>query len=157
MDLNVQISPHLAAILRTAWALARTMALASILKPRNLRGRTRAGRGTARPPAGAAFRAKAKRVIYLFMSGGPSHIDLFDYKRSCASSTASNCRPPSAWTAPHRHDFGPDFFPCVARCSIQATRSERDVGERAVAAYRRIVDDVRDQSMNTEAINHDPP
>src|SRR5579859_3841501 len=23
---------------------------------------------------------KAKRVIYLFMSGGPSHIDLFDYK-----------------------------------------------------------------------------
>src|SRR5262245_13852280 len=24
--------------------------------------------------------ARAKRVIYLFMSGGPSHIDLFDYK-----------------------------------------------------------------------------
>src|SRR6266446_8319068 len=26
------------------------------------------------------FASKAKRVIYLFMSGGPSHIDLFDYK-----------------------------------------------------------------------------
>ena len=26
------------------------------------------------------FPAKAKRVIYLFMSGGPSQIDLFDYK-----------------------------------------------------------------------------
>src|SRR5258706_9468956 len=26
------------------------------------------------------FTPKAKRVIYLFMSGGPSHIDLFDYK-----------------------------------------------------------------------------
>ena len=26
------------------------------------------------------FPAKAKRVIYLCMSGGPSHIDLFDYK-----------------------------------------------------------------------------
>src|SRR5579862_1379268 len=26
------------------------------------------------------FAPKAKRVIYLFMSGGPSHIDLFDYK-----------------------------------------------------------------------------
>jgi len=25
---------------------------------------------------------KAKRVIYLFQSGGPSHIDLFDYKPS---------------------------------------------------------------------------
>src|SRR4051794_38073574 len=26
------------------------------------------------------FAPKAKRVIYLFMSGGPSSIDLFDYK-----------------------------------------------------------------------------
>ena len=25
------------------------------------------------------FKPKAKRVIYLFMSGGPSHIDMFDY------------------------------------------------------------------------------
>ena len=28
------------------------------------------------------FEPKAKRVIYLFMSGGPSHLDLFDYKQS---------------------------------------------------------------------------
>src|SRR3989442_1325531 len=26
------------------------------------------------------FKAKAKRVIYLFMGGGPSQLDLFDYK-----------------------------------------------------------------------------
>src|SRR5689334_3228592 len=26
------------------------------------------------------FAPKAKRVIYLFMSGGPSHLDLFDHK-----------------------------------------------------------------------------
>ena len=26
------------------------------------------------------FAPKAKRVIYLFQSGGPSHLDLFDYK-----------------------------------------------------------------------------
>lgn len=26
------------------------------------------------------FAPKAKRVIYLFMSGGPSQLDLFDYK-----------------------------------------------------------------------------
>src|SRR6185369_13120605 len=30
-----------------------------------------------RPPH---FPAKAKSVIFLFMSGGPSHVDLFDYK-----------------------------------------------------------------------------
>ncbi len=29
---------------------------------------------------GLHHRAKAKRVIYLFMSGGPSHLDLWDYK-----------------------------------------------------------------------------
>ena len=26
------------------------------------------------------YAAKAKRVIYLFQAGGPSHIDMFDYK-----------------------------------------------------------------------------
>src|SRR5438105_1942419 len=30
------------------------------------------------------FAPKAKRVIYLFMSGGPSHIDLFDYQPGLA-------------------------------------------------------------------------
>ena len=41
------------------------------------------GRSTyadARPHAGMHHPAKAKRVIYLFMSGGPSHHDLWDYK-----------------------------------------------------------------------------
>jgi hypothetical protein len=33
--------------------------------------------GAARP---AQFRAKAKNVIFLYMDGGPSHIDTFDYK-----------------------------------------------------------------------------
>jgi hypothetical protein len=31
------------------------------------------------------FAAKAKRVIYLFMSGGPSQLDLFDYKPALAA------------------------------------------------------------------------
>ena len=31
-------------------------------------------------PAGPHFTPKAKRVIYLFMAGGPSQIDLFDHK-----------------------------------------------------------------------------
>src|SRR5262245_64019868 len=73
-----------------------------LLTRRQLFGRTAAGIGTAalasllNPDLFAAPRAmpdrvpgvladphfapKAKRVIYLFMSGGPSHIDLFDYK-----------------------------------------------------------------------------
>src|SRR5215204_5361371 len=35
-----------------------------------------------RPPH---FPAKAKRVIFLFMSGGPSHVDLFDPKPRLAA------------------------------------------------------------------------
>ena len=35
-------------------------------------------------PKGPHFPAKAKRVIYLFMAGAPSHLDLFDYKPQLA-------------------------------------------------------------------------
>ncbi len=42
------------------------------------------------------FAPKAKRVIYLFMSGGPSHIDLFDYKPNI---TARNCPRRCAWAS----------------------------------------------------------
>lgn len=50
-----------------------TAALASLL------GRT----GLAQQPAtapGPHFAPKAKRVVYLFMDGAPTHVDLFDYK-----------------------------------------------------------------------------
>src|SRR5207247_2657457 len=62
-----------------------------LLTRRQLFGRAAAGVGTVAlasllndrlfaKTAATHFAAKAKRVIYLFMSGGPSHIDLFDYK-----------------------------------------------------------------------------
>ncbi len=35
-------------------------------------------------PKQPPFKAKAKRVIYLFMAGAPSHLDLFDYKPELA-------------------------------------------------------------------------
>ena len=41
-----------------------------------------AAQGTASPlaPKAPHFPARAKRVIFLFMSGGPSHVDTFDPK-----------------------------------------------------------------------------
>src|SRR6516165_6869294 len=53
-----------------------TVALASLLNP-DLFGDTTGRPGILRS---THFPARAKRVIYLFMSGGPSHIDLLDYK-----------------------------------------------------------------------------
>src|SRR6266403_1759614 len=69
---------------RTAAGIGTT-ALASLLNPQLFAApETKAAAGK---PAGALgaladphFAPRAKRVIYLFMSGGPSHIDLFDYK-----------------------------------------------------------------------------
>src|SRR4051812_48420143 len=57
-----------------------TVALASLLNGRLFAadaGARAMGRGAL--PA-THFAPKAKRIIYLFMSGGPSHIDLFDHK-----------------------------------------------------------------------------
>ena len=39
-----------------------------------------AARGGALAPQATHFPARAKRVIFLCMNGGPSHVDLFDYK-----------------------------------------------------------------------------
>jgi hypothetical protein len=50
-----------------------TVALADVFSP-NLLG------NTSSQVRGTDFAPKAKRVIYLFMSGGPSHHDLWDYK-----------------------------------------------------------------------------
>ena len=50
-----------------------TVALADVLSPNLLANASSHVRGT-------DFAPKAKRVIYLFMSGGPSHHDLWDYK-----------------------------------------------------------------------------
>src|ERR1700756_2608874 len=35
-------------------------------------------------PRAPHFKPKAKRVIYLFMAGAPSHLELFDYKPELA-------------------------------------------------------------------------
>ncbi len=45
-------------------------------------GQGAAGAGVVNPlaPRKPHFEPKVKRVIYLHMSGGPPHLDLFDYK-----------------------------------------------------------------------------
>ena len=64
-----------------------TIALASLASGENdLRG-SEAGHISAPP-----FQPKAKRVIYLFQSGGPSQLDLFDYKPDYKSALARKSR-----------------------------------------------------------------
>ena len=66
-------------------------ALASLLQ--NSSGRadvTQAGTG------GVHFPARAKRIIYLFPSGGPPQMETFDYKPKLKDCTSRSCRNPCA-------------------------------------------------------------
>ena len=60
-------------------------AFASILNPGSLVARTAPDVPVLDPDGGALgglhFAPKVKRVIYLFQSGGPSHLELYDYKQ----------------------------------------------------------------------------
>ncbi len=53
------------------------LGLASLAQPGLLNAATGRGGGVLGNPN---FKPKAKRVIYLFFSGGPSHIDMYDFK-----------------------------------------------------------------------------
>jgi hypothetical protein len=54
------------------------LALASLLAPKSLAAQSDPSRPLA--PRVPHFAPRAKSVIFLFMSGGPSHVDLLDYK-----------------------------------------------------------------------------
>ena len=93
-----------------------TAALASLLNPRLF-----AARRTRH--ASPHFAPKAKRVIYLFMSGGPSHIDLLDYKPKLKDHHGQElARLGPQRPADHGHDLGPEVVP-VRRADVQASSS----------------------------------
>lgn len=56
------------------------IALASLFKTNDLFSASPGINSLAGSPIGPHFPAKVKRVIYLFQSGGPSQMDLYDYK-----------------------------------------------------------------------------
>src|SRR5712664_3440020 len=59
-----------------------SVALASLLNPRLLAdGSKTEAKGVVNPPH---YRPKVKRIIYLYMAGGPSHLETFDYKPKLA-------------------------------------------------------------------------
>ena len=57
-----------------------TASLAGLLPNELLASQAHSADGAIKSSGGLHHRATAKRVIYLFMSGGPSHIDLWDHK-----------------------------------------------------------------------------
>lgn len=105
------------------------------------------------------FAPKAKRIIYLFQSGGPSQLDLFDYKPLLNARRGEEL--PESIRKGQRltgMTSGQDSFPLVGSnySFSQYGRSGAYVSD--VLPYTaKIVDELCIvKSMYTEAINHDP-
>ena len=105
------------------------------------------------------FTPKAKRVIYLFMAGGPSHIDTFDYKPQLREIHGKEL--PASVRMGQRitgMTAGQKSFPCVAPMFKFEKHGQcgRYVSD-ALPHIAKVVDEIAViKSVNTEAINHDP-
>jgi hypothetical protein len=91
------------------------------------------------------FQARAKRVIFLCMQGGPSHIDLFDYKPQLASSDGKTSRNgaklmPSPWKFEKRGKSGlwmSELLPEIGKhadelCLIKSMYCDQPIHTRAM-------------------------
>ena len=135
------------------------VALASLLDENLFAGNDAASKPHSGILPGLHFPAKAKRVIYLVMSGGPSHIDLFDHKPDLVKHHGQNLpasirmgqRITGMTSGQSTLPVAPSIFKFARHGNCGATISELLPNIATLADDMTIV-----KSMNTEAINHDP-
>lgn len=108
---------------------------------------------------GPHFKPKAKRVIYLFFSGGPSHIDMYDYHPKMREihgielpDSIRNGQRITGMTS------GQKSFPCVAPMFEFSRHGQNGSWfSEIVPNIASIADEITlVKSVHTEAINHDP-
>ena len=107
----------------------------------------------------AHFPAQAKRIIYLFMHGGPSQLDLFDYKPGLRQRHGEEL--PDSVRGNQRltgMTSGQKSFPVTASLFSFAQHGESGAWiSSLLPETAKILDDLCIvHSMHTEAINHDP-
>jgi uncharacterized protein (DUF1501 family) len=109
-----------------------------------------------RSPQSPHFTPKAKRVIYLFQAGGPSQLEMFDYKPGLAKYNGKPCPPELlkgqtlAFIKPDAALFGTQFK-FAKHGQSGAEMSEALIHLPKVADQITII-----KSMMTDAINHAP-
>ncbi len=105
------------------------------------------------------FAPKAKRVIYLFQSGGPSQLDLFDYKPQLAQHHGVDL-PDSVRMGQRLTGMtsGQDAFPMVHSLFNFQQHGESGQWISELLPYTaQVADNICViKTVNTEAINHDP-
>jgi uncharacterized protein (DUF1501 family) len=136
-----------------------TAALASLVNPELFAAPTPQRNGIGGLPGVPHYAPKAKRVIYLFMSGAPSQLDMWDYKpqlnewfdKDLPDSVRNGQRITTMTSGQKRFPIAPSLFKFNQHGSNGAWVSE-------VLPYTaKMVDDLAViKSVNTEAINHDP-
>ena len=130
-----------------------TAALASLL-PRELRASD-----TGALPGLPHFAPKAKRVIYLFQSGGPSQMELFDYKPKLKDYAGTEL-PESIRNGQRLTGMSASqsTFPVVPSRFQFAQYGDSGAWVSELMPYTaKIADQLTFiRSMNTDAINHDP-
>ena len=132
-----------------------TAALASLMNP-NLFAQQQKQKDV---EAGLHFAPKAKRVIYLFMSGAPSQLDMWDYKpkmkewfdKDLPDSVRNGQRITTMTSGQKRFPIAPSIFKFNQHGENGAWVSE------VLPHTAGIIDDLAViKTVNTEAINHDP-
>ena len=108
---------------------------------------------------GPHFKPTAKRVIYLFLSGGPSHIDMYDYhpemRNIHGTELPDSIRNGQRITGMTSKQAS---FPCVAPMFDFSRHGQNGSWfSEIVPNIASIADDITlVKSVHTEAINHDP-
>lgn len=130
------------------------LGLASLLSPTQLFGKKKPGVDAFRHIA-----PKAKRVIYLFQSGGPSQLELFDYKPKLKEMQGQDL-PESVRNGQRLTGMtsGQDSFPLAGSLYDFQQYGQSGAWMSSLLPYTsKVVDELRIiKSMHTEAINHDP-
>src|SRR5262245_52095132 len=134
-----------------------TLALASLLNENLLSAATGAAKSAGAP--GPHFEPRAKRVIYLFMGGGPSQIELFDPKPKLTEMAGQDL-PPSVRMGQRLTAFtsGQARLPLVGSAYPFVTEPKTGTQISSLLPHTATVlsEIAIVRSMYTEPINHDP-
>jgi hypothetical protein len=151
------------AFLNSASTSLGSLALASLLNPRCLLGATAASGG---PPQldrwpgvvnPTHLAPRAKRVIYLYMAGGPSHLETFDYKPKLAEMSGKPM--PESFTAgqPIAQLQGQKLTCLAPQHKFERFGQSGQMMASVFPEIGKVADDICIvRSLHTEAINHDP-
>jgi len=162
MDLQSELRSEYARLVTRRWFFRQcgvglgSMALASLLGIDKASGTEAPKFSNPLAPKQPHFTPKAKRVIYLFMGGAPSQLDLFDYKPALAR---YNGKPvPAEVVMGQKYAFiKPDAALFASEFKFAQHGAAGVELSEALPHLAEVVDDIAIvKSMTTDAFNHAP-